>query len=109
MGGSTELRKVKRSWSSEFWFRTNWLFFGTLAAVLLAFIPIIGWAAAAGIVVVMLWKAFGPREALYEGECPACTKVMDIDPKQDDVLPCLVCGSVFKVGDGRLTLVDLNR
>lgn len=109
MGNSTELRRYKLGWGSEFWRRMNWLFFGTLVTVALCFIPFIGWAAGAGLFVVMLWKAFGPRPVLVEGDCPACTKCLPIDPKHDDVFACPTCGSVLKVEPNALALVPIDR
>lgn len=107
MERSTELRKVKRGWWGEIMYRSNWLFFGIIGAVLLAMIPVIGWIMAVGVVGAVLWKVFGFREVLVEGECPACTKALGIDPKQD-VINCPVCGSVMQVGEDRLTLIDIN-
>lgn len=109
MGRSTELRQVKRSLGKELLYRANWLFFGTLVCGLLAMIPILGWFAAAGLFLLVLWRTFGPRELLIEGDCPACTNWMPIDPKRAGVVPCKVCGSVIQIGDGRLTLVDIQR
>lgn len=107
MGQSTELRKINRSWWGELMFRANWLVFGIIGAVLLAMIPVLGWFMAFGVICVVLWKTFGFREVLIEGDCPACTKALNIDPKTD-VIACPVCGSVLQVGDGRLTKVYIN-
>lgn len=106
---ATALRKVKRGWWGETMYRLNWLVFGGLLAVLLALIPIIGWAMGAGLAVVVLWKAFGFREVQTVGDCPACTGALRIDPKKDDVFSCPTCHNVIKVHPDRLALVDLNR
>lgn len=109
MSKSTELRRFKPSWSSEFWRRLNWLFFGTVAVGALCFIPVIGWACAVGLFGLMLWKALGPRPVLVEGDCPACTKPLAIDPKHDDVFACPTCSSVIRVEPNALTLVPLSQ
>jgi hypothetical protein len=67
MERSTELRKVKRTWWGELNHRINWILFGTIGAVLLAFIPVLGWFLAFGVMVVVLWKTFGFRETLTHG------------------------------------------
>lgn len=108
MGNSTELRRFRPSWGSEFWRRLNWLFFGIMGVVALCFIPLIGWACGVGVLVVVLWKAFGPRPVLVEGSCPACTKSLAIDPKHDDVFACPTCSSVIRVEPNALSLVPIN-
>lgn len=108
MENSTELRKVKRGWWRELMHRSDWLIFGTIGVVVLAFIPVVGWLMAVGLAGVVLWKAFGLRDTLVEGNCPACTKTLSIDVKQD-VIACPVCGSCMTVGDERLTLVNLRQ
>lgn len=109
MGAETALRKVRRNWLGEVMYRLNWLVFGGIAAVLLALIPVIGWLLSIGIVGAILWSVFGFREVMTEGDCPACTKKLNIDPKKHDVISCPVCGSVMKVHEDRLALIDLNR
>lgn len=109
MGNSTELRRFKPTWGSEFWRRLNWLVLGTFGAVALCFIPVIGWVAGVGIAGLMLWNVFGPRKVLVEGDCPACTKCLAIDPKQDDVFACPTCSSVIRVEPHSLVLAPLNR
>ncbi|MFT2186374.1 Mpv17/PMP22 family protein [Pseudomonas putida] len=109
MSTATALSKVKRGWWGEVMYRANWLFFGGLAAIVLAFIPVIGWIMSVGIVGAMLWKVFGFREEQTVGSCPACTVGLRIDPKKDDVISCPTCSSVIKVHDDCLALVDLNR
>lgn len=109
MGAETALRKVRRGWWGEVMYRLNWLFIGGLIAVLLAFIPVVGWLLSLGLVGAILWRVFGFREVLTEGDCPACTKRLGIDPKKHDVISCPTCGSVIKVHEDRLALVDLNR
>lgn len=89
MERSTELRKFTRTWWSELNYRSNWLIFGIIGAVLLAMIPVLGWMLAVGVICAVLWKTFGFREILTEGDCPACTKTLSIDPKQD-VIACPV-------------------
>ncbi|WP_431092601.1 hypothetical protein [Pseudomonas brassicacearum] len=103
----TELRKVKRTWWRELNHRINWILFGTIGAVLLAFIPVLGWFLAFGVMVIVLWKTFGFRETLTHGNCPACTKALHIDPKQD-VIACPICGSCMHVHEDRLSLIDIN-
>lgn len=107
MEKTTELRKFKRVWWRELSHRSDWLIFGTIGAVLLAFIPIVGWLMAAALVLVVLWKTFGFRDTLVEGNCPACTKALKIDPKQD-VIACPLCGSCMAVGEQSLTLIKLQ-
>ncbi|KJK05380.1 hypothetical protein UB47_21980 [Pseudomonas sp. 5] len=87
--------------------RSDWLIFGIIGAVLVAFIPEVGLLLSGVLVVIVLWKVFGFRDTLVEGNCPACTKALNIDPKQD-VIACPICGSCMKVGDQSLTLVDLH-
>lgn len=106
MEHSTKLRKEKRTLWRELDYRSNWVIFGTIAAVLFGMIPVIGWFIALCIVLVMLRKIFGTRETLVSGNCPACTKSLKIDIKQD-VIACPVCSSCINVLDDRLTLVDL--
>ena len=108
MANSTELRRYKPGWWSEINRRSNWLLFGTVIAVGLCFIPIIGWAMGVGIFGLMLWKTFGPRPLMVEGDCPACTKCLPIDPKRDDVFACPTCGSVIKVEPDALSLVPIS-
>lgn len=108
MERSTELRRVKRSIWKELNYRLNWIIFGILGAVLLMFIPIIGWCLSIGIVIAMLWKVFGFRESELAGTCPACTKQLSVEPK-GDVFACPVCQSVIAVEDGaRLVLVQIS-
>lgn len=105
---ATALKQVRRGWWGEVMYRLNWLFFGGLAAVLLAFIPVIGWIMALGIVGAILWKVCGYREVQTLGECPACTGALRIDPKKDDVIACPVCNSAVKVHDDHLALIELR-
>lgn len=107
--GTTVLRKVRRGWLGEALYRLNWMFFGGVAAVALAFIPIIGWVASVGVVGAILWKVCGFREVLTEGDCPACTGGLHIDPKKDDVISCPICHSVMRVEPDRLVLIDMTR
>ncbi|MDG9855669.1 Mpv17/PMP22 family protein [Pseudomonas aeruginosa] len=106
---ATALRKVKRSWWGEVMYRLDWLFWGGVAAVAVAFIPLIGWFMSVGIVGLILWKVFGFREVVTEGDCPVCTKGLRIDPKKDDVIACPVCRNVLQVQPDRLELLDIRR
>ena len=109
MSNSTELRRYKPSWWSEINRRSSWLIFGTAIAVALCFIPILGWAMGLGIFILMLWNTFGPRPVIVEGDCPACTKSLVVDPKKDDVFSCPTCSSVLKVGPNALTVIPITR
>lgn len=106
---STALRAVRRGWWGETVYRLNWLFFGGLAALALAFIPVIGWIASVGIVGAVLWKVCGFREVLTEGDCPSCTGGLRIDLKKDDVISCPICHSVMQVQPDRLVLINTAR
>lgn len=108
MGNSTELRRYKPGLWSEINRRSNWLLFGTLGAVGLCFIPIIGWAMGLGIFVAMLWKTFGPRPLVVEGDCPVCTQRLPVDPKKDNVFSCPTCSSVLKVEPNALTHIPIS-
>ncbi|MDZ4325506.1 MAG: hypothetical protein U1A73_10925 [Pseudomonas sp.] len=107
MERSTELREVKRSVWGELNYRLNWIIFGTIGAIFLACIPVLGWLLAVGVILAVMWKTFGFRETQLVGTCPACTKALPIDPKTD-VLACPVCNSVVAVGEGRLTIVKID-
>lgn len=109
MGNTTELRRVKPGWMADVWRRLNWLCLGTLAAVLLCLIPLLGWAMGLGVFAVTLWNVFGPRPVLVEGDCPACTKLLAIEPKHDDVIACPTCSSVIKVQPNNLVLMPVSR
>ncbi|MCU7250334.1 hypothetical protein [Pseudomonas koreensis] len=85
----------------------NWIIFGTIGAILLCFIPVLGWFLALGMVFAILYKTFGFRDTFLVGSCPACTKTLPVDPKTD-VFACPVCNSVIAVGEGRLTIVKLD-
>lgn len=90
-------------------YRLDWLFWGGLAAVAVAFVPLIGWFMSVGIVGLILWKVFGFREVVTEGDCPACSKRLRIDPKKDDVIACPVCQNVIQVQPDHLELLDIRR
>ena len=107
MERSTELMAVKRSIWGELNYRLNWIVFGTIGAVLLAFIPVIGWLMALGVIAMVLWKTFGFRETQLIGSCPACTKSLPIDPKTD-VFACPVCQSCIAVQEDRLVIVKVD-
>lgn len=107
MERTTELRKVKRGIWAELGYRMNWIFFGIIGAILLAFIPIVGWFLAVSLIFAMLWKAFGFRETQVVGSCPMCTKSMVIEPKTD-VFACPVCQSCIAVRDNSLVVLDIN-
>lgn len=107
MERSTELRKVKRSIWGELNYRLNWIIFGTIGAILLAFIPVLGWLLAIGVMGAVLFKTFGFRETQLVGNCPACTKALPVDPK-NDVFACPVCNSVIAVGEDSLTIVKID-
>ena len=107
MERSTELMEVYRSVRGELIYRLNWIIFGTIGAVLMAMIPVIGWLMAVGLVGMVLWKTFGFRETQLIGSCPACTKSLPIDPKTD-VLACPVCQSCIAVQDDRLVIVKID-
>jgi predicted RNA-binding Zn-ribbon protein involved in translation (DUF1610 family) len=108
MEKATELLRVKRSIWTELNYRLNWIIFGTLGAVLLMFIPVVGWFLSIGIIVAMLWKVFGFRESELVGTCPACTKQLSVESGRD-VFACPVCQSVIRVEEGaRLVLVNVS-
>lgn len=107
MERSTELRKVKRSLWGEFNYRLNWIIFGTIGAILLCFIPVLGWLLALGLVLAILYKTFGFRETFLVGNCPACTKTLPVDPKTD-VFACPVCGSCMAVREDSLVLIKID-
>ena len=107
MERSTALRKVKRGICAELGYRMNWIFFGIVGAILLAFIPIVGWFLAVGVILATLWKTFGFRETQVVGSCPACTKSMVIEPKSD-VFACPVCQSCIAVREDSLVVLDIN-
>ncbi|WP_095049229.1 hypothetical protein [Pseudomonas sp. Irchel s3h9] len=107
MERSTALRKVKRSLWGEFNYRLNWIIFGTIGAILLCFIPVLGWLLALGLVLAILYKTFGFRETFLQGNCPACTKTLPVDPKAD-VFACPVCGSCMAVREDSLVLIKID-
>lgn len=108
MEGITDLRRVKLGWMAEVWRRLNWLVLGTLAAGLLCLIPLLGWALGLGVFAMTLWNVCGSRPVLVEGNCPACTKALAIEPKRDDVIACPVCNSVMQVSQHHLALVPMS-
>lgn len=107
MERSTELRTVRRSIWGEIGYRMNWIVFGLIACILLAFIPVIGWIMAAGIFVAVLWKTFGFRETQVAGSCPVCTKSFVIEPKTD-VFACPACGNCLAVRENSLVLLKID-
>jgi hypothetical protein len=107
MERSTELRAVKRSVWGELNYRLNWIIFGTIGAVLLALIPVIGWFMGAGVIIAVLWKTFGFRETQLIGSCPACTKSLPVHPEAD-VFACPVCHSCIAVQEHRLVIIKID-
>lgn len=106
MERSTELRKVKRGLWRELMYRSDWLFYGLIATILLACIPVVGWFLAVGVVLATLWKVCGFRESQLIGDCPACTKQIPITPDMD-VSACPVCHNVVAVRENRLVVLDV--
>lgn len=109
MSATSALKNVHRSLWGEAMYRLNWLMFGGIAAVCLAFVPIIGWAMAVGVLGALLWKVLGFREVLTVGACPACTKELHVNPKKPDVISCPACASVIQVQATRLVRIDVSR
>lgn len=101
----SEIRLVKRSIWGELSYRSNWVFFGLIACILLAFIPIVGWLLAAGIFLATMWKTFGFREKQWVGDCPICTQQLLIKPK-DEGIDCPVCRSYVQISDNQLFVGD---
>lgn len=81
MEKTTELRNVKRGFLDEFSYRMSWLYFGVVACIVVAFIPVVGWAVAVGMFALVLWKTFGLRETQVVGSCPVCTQSMLVKAK----------------------------
>lgn len=103
----SELRVVKRSIWGEFSYRLNWIVFGTIGAILLAMIPVLGWILAIGVVLALLWKVFGFRETQLVGDCPVCTNPLQVEPKTK-VLACPVCQSCIAVRDDHLAQIQID-
>lgn len=107
MGRVSELREVRRSIWGEFNYRLNWIVFGTFGAFLLAMIPVLGWFLALGLVLLLLWKVFGFRETQLIGDCPVCTKTLQINP-ETDVMACPVCRSCIAVQEDHLKEIKID-
>ncbi len=88
-------------------YRLNRIIFCTIGAILLCFIPVLGCLLALGAAVAILWKTFGFRKTFLEGNCPACTKTLPVDPKID-VFACPVCGSCMAVRDDSLVIIKID-
>lgn len=101
----SEIRLIKRSIWGELNYRSNWLVFGLIACILLAFIPVVGWFIAFGIFLAMLWKIFGFREKQWVGDCPVCTQELLIEPKAEEI-DCPVCRSCVQVTESQLIVAS---
>lgn len=109
MGPTTQLRRVKRGWWDEITYRANWVFFGTIGAIVVAFIPLIGWLLCIGLVFAIIGNLFKFPDVFIQGDCPACSKLLQVNPKKQDVISCPACAGVIKVHPECLELVELNR
>lgn len=108
MGATTQLRRVRRGWWAEISYRANWVFFGTIGAIVAAFIPVIGWLLCIGLVLAIIGNLFKFPDVFIQGDCPACTKLLQVDPKKQDMLTCPICNGVIKVHADCLELIELN-
>lgn len=99
----SKVRNVKRSAQREIAYRVFRFVFGAIITILMWMIPVIGWLLAIGSGVLTLWKTFGFRETKLVGDCPACTKTLEILAKED-VIVCPACHSCIAIREDQLVI-----
>lgn len=99
-----ELRYL-RTIPQEIWHRLNWLVLGSIGAVALFFVPVVGWFFGLGLAGMTFIAIFGRRERVLIGPCPSCGTEFYVSEKLPGV-DCPACVKRIVLRDGQFICLD---